>query len=123
MLLKTLLLISDDPDDHVQFAEVANEVAEDVAVMAILDARKAGDFLSGKSLIPDLVILNLSMHGLDGDFFQRLSNDGELREVPLLVYGELAEFAGVQSTSVVAFLENDFTYSRLRTVMKKILRD
>ena len=121
MLLRTVLLISDDPDDHVQFTEVTNEIAADVAVVAILDSRKASHFLSAKPFIPDLIIVNLSMNELDGELFRRINTDGELTNTPLLVYGEFSEFAGVPSKRVSAFLENDFTYSRLRTLMQKIL--
>ena len=122
MVIKTCLLVSDDPDDHVQFTEVVNEISNSVAVMALLDAANAIKLLTLKKHIPDYIIVDLSMNDFHSNFFGMLAEDPELSNIPLVAYGEFSEFAEVPGNRVSAFLENDFTYSKLKDVLGKILR-
>lgn len=122
MMFRTCLLVSDDPDDHAQFTEVVNEISNSVAVMALLDVDNAIKLLALKKHIPDYIIVDLSMNDFRIDFFRMLEEDPELSNIPLVAYGEFSEFAEIPGKRVSAFLENEFTYSRLKDVLAKLLR-
>lgn len=122
MTLKTCLLLSDDPDDHIEFTEALHEVAENSVVIIVMNADKATRLLAMKKVIPDLVIVDITLTGLDSDsFFDTMQNDPQLGIIPLVVYGELSELQPINHTRISVFLDNSITYSGLRKALLDLL--
>lgn len=122
MGLKTCLLVSDDPDDHVQFAEAWYEVASDMVLLVVADANKALELLSLKRHIPEYIILDLALGSLNSEvFFNTLGEDPELRAVSLIAYGDFSHLSRIQNDRVSAFVGYDISYSRLRSILQKVV--
>jgi response regulator RpfG family c-di-GMP phosphodiesterase len=122
MVLRTCLLVSDDPDDHIMFTEVLYEISSDIVLIAILDRAKALDLLSSGRHLPDYLILDLSNSESNTDlFFTALEKHPGLERIPLIVYGEFSQSATIRNDRISAFLDSDFTYSRLRNMLVQVI--
>lgn len=123
MKVKTCLLVSDDPDDHVQFAEACYEVSSDIVLLVVMDATKALELLASKRHIPDYLILDLALSSLNSDeFFKTLVESLDLKTVSLIAYGDFSHLSRIQHDRVTAFVDYDFSYSRLRGILEKVVK-
>ena len=120
MVVKTCLLISDDPDDHIDFSEAINEISDEVVVVSVSDMRKAIDLLKLTKCIPDFVLLNLTIPEFDPDvFFGTLNDDPVFNHVRVIAFGETLP---VPSPRISAALGADISYSELKNALRNILR-
>jgi hypothetical protein len=121
MRIRTCLLISDDPDDHLEFSEALYEVSSDTILVSIVNAHKSLDLLKAKVYLPDFIFFDLS-DGVHADvFLTTIQKDPILENVPVIVYGGYPEFEKITTLGVSAFLSDDYSYSDLRSFLKKIL--
>jgi CheY-like chemotaxis protein len=124
MTVKTCLLITDDPDDHQAFSEAFAEVSENTVVLIVLDSQKALEMLRAKKHRPDFIFLDMSMHGIRINTFLKFINveDAALRDVPVVVYGDISEFHRLEYSSEVTFFNKEYEYSELRDFLKEFFR-
>jgi CheY-like chemotaxis protein len=124
MTVKTCLLITDDPDDHQAFSEAFAEVSEDTVVLIVLDSQKAIEMLRARKHHPDFIFLDLSMHGIRINTFLKYIKveDGNLRDVPVVVYGDVSEFYKLEYSSDVTFFNKEYEYSELRDFLREFFR-
>lgn len=122
MTVRTCLLVSDDPDDYVEFAEGLYDIASDIVVIVVPDAQKAADLVLSKRHIPDYLFIDLSVNGFShNEFFSVLDGDADFARVFLLAYGDVSDYERIKAPRLSAFLERDATYSDLRAFLKKLL--
>lgn len=122
MTLRTCLLVTDDPDDQSEFSEALYEVSADAILLSVVHSKKAMELLQSETHIPNYIFLDLSMLDLDpGAFIIEINQKKELREIPLIVYGEHSEYEKVKNLGVYAFLTRDCKYSELRNFLIKII--
>jgi len=118
MIVKTCLLISDDPDDHIEFSEALYELSNDTILVTVSDIRKAIDLLLLKRCVPEFIILNASVANFDADvFFTALDRELVLKDVKVIVYGEPIP----SSSRVVSVLEMELSFSQLKGALKQVL--
>lgn len=124
MKVKTCLLITDDPDDHQAFSEAFAEVSEETIVLIVLDSQKALEMLRAKKHGPDFIFLDLSMHGIRINTFLKFikTEDPILAQVPVVVYGDVAEFYKLEYASEVTFFNKEYEYSELRDFLREFFR-
>lgn len=122
--MKTCLLITDDPDDHQAFSEAFAEVSEETIVLIVLDSQKALEMLRAKKHSPDFIFLDLSMHGIRINTFLKFIKVESvgLRQVPIVVYGDVTEFYKLEYFSEVTFFNKEYEYSELRDFLKEFFR-
>src|SRR5688572_17083107 len=119
MVVKTCLLISDDPDDHVEFSEALYEISDDTVLMTVSDISKAIDLLTLKKCVPEFIFLNINIPAFRPDtFFDTLHDDPILKEVQVIVYGD---DRSIQSPRIATFLDSDISYSELKQRLKSIV--
>jgi hypothetical protein len=119
MIVRTCLLISDDPDDQVEFSEALNDFADDTILVSVSDFKKALDFLTLRKCVPEFILLNLAIPDFRPDkFFDALTDDPLLKDVRVIAYGESEP---VRSPRIAAFLDPDMSYSELKAALKKVL--
>lgn len=124
MILRTCLLVTEDPDHHVQFSEVLYEITTDMVVLVVSNPTKALDLLVQKRHAPDYIMLDLSIHGLNAEsFFATLESDPDLADIPFIIWGDFSQMPRLDSKRVAAFIEDEFSYSRLRGILLKILNE
>ena len=122
MVVQTCLLISDDPDDHVEFTEVLYDISSDIVVLVVMDPKKALDVLSLKLDLADYIIVDLTISGFSPtNFFNALDADPKLVTIPVIAYGEYSQLSEINNGRISAFLGHDLTYSRLRSLLLKAL--
>ena len=122
MIVKTCLLISDDPDDHIEFSEALYDISDEIVVMTVLDFRKAIDLLVTKKCVPEFVVLNLGMSDFAPDnFFTVLREDRALTNVKVIAYGEGGELKRDDSARINRFLHDDLPFSELKKELKAVL--
>jgi len=122
MTVRTCLLVSDDPDEHVEFTEALYEISDDIVVLVVSDAKRAADLVLSKRLIPDYFIVDLAVNGFTHNgFFTSLDDDPDFESMFVLAYGDYSDYEKVKSRHISAFLERDAAYSDIRTFMKRIM--
>jgi CheY-like chemotaxis protein len=124
MPVKTCLLITDDPDDHQAFSEAFSEVSEETIVLIVLDSQKALEMLRAKKHSPDFIFLDMSMHGIRiNTFLKFLKVEQKLpSNVPVVVYGDMADFYKLEYSSEVTFFNKEYEYSELRDFLREFFR-
>lgn len=121
MTLRTCLLLSDDPDDHIELREALQEASSSYVIMAVFDPDKAIQLLALKKLVPDLIIVDFTLGGFDSDLFlDTLQSDG-LSLTPVVAYGDTTSLSKRSHPRISAFLDDDITYSGLRRKLVEIL--
>ncbi|SDQ98309.1 response regulator [Natronobacterium texcoconense] len=86
-----ILLVEDDPEDVRLLREAFGELSIDVMLTVISDGADAVDRLEDRcddaaKTVPDLVLLDLGLPGMDGfEFLETIRNDGVLARLPVLV--------------------------------------
>ena len=122
MIVKTCLLISDDPDDHIEFSEALNEVSEQFVMITVSDVGKAIDFLVHKKCVPELVLLNLGIADFSSHaFFCALDGDPLLQDIRIVAYGDTVDSQNVELSRVNRFIHNDVTFSELKKELASIV--
>ena len=111
MIVKTCLLISDDPDDHIEFSEALNEISEECVMIAVSDVRKAIDLLVHKKCVPEFVLLYLGIADFSADdFFHALDGDPLLKNIRIIAYGDTVDFESVDLSRIKRFIESDLKF-------------
>lgn len=121
MIFKTCLLVSDDPDDHTDFSEAINEISNEIILISIINYRKAMEMLKTKLHIPGYIFLDLSMYDLDaGEFLKSINANADLRDIPMIIYGEDSDFEKVKNNKFSGFYNRNSGFTGLKEFLKKI---
>lgn len=119
MIVRTCLLISEDPDDHVEFSEALYEIANDIVLITVSDAGKAMDLLMLKRCIPDFIILSGGIGSEEADrFFDVLESDPLLRDIMVIAYGE---WELLDLPRVGARIGIDLSFSELKDALRRAI--
>lgn len=123
MPIKTCLLITDDPDDHLAFSEVLAEISSKTIVLVVLDSEKALGLVKSRKLIPDYIFLDISMPGIRiNSFLNAIRGDDALCGTPYVVYGDKSEFKKIEDPADIVFFDKNYEYSGLRRFLKEFMR-
>ena len=122
MIVRTCLLISDDPDDHIEFSEALYEISDDTVLVTIANSRKAVDLLALKRCIPEYIFVNLGITDLDTELFFSTLEDPALRHVQVIACGESPDLSNMRNPRVAAFLDLDVSYSDLKAFLEKVVK-
>src|SRR5688500_13634794 len=95
MIVRTCLLISDDPDDHIEFSEALYEISDDTVLISVADLKKAMELLSLKRCIPEYIFLNIAMSGFNPDDLFSSMDEPELKHIQVIAYGESRHFSNL----------------------------
>lgn len=117
----TCLLVTNDPDDFLEFSEALNEISKDAIVIAVADMTRAVALLAGKLSTPDYIFVNLSMPGVKPENFLRQMKENEkLKRLPVVGFGVSQNLDGIKS-HLSHFLGEDYSYSDLKKFLMKLL--
>src|SRR5690606_10018961 len=122
MMVRTCLLITDDPDDYFEYSEAMYEVAEDSVVLMVSDVAKATDLLLLRRCIPELVLLSTNIAGLRPEFlFETLAQLPEFSHVRVVGFGEHPEVLEAFKGQVFAFGPTAMGYSELKEFLSRLI--
>lgn len=84
---KNVLLIDDDADDHEIFLEAVKEIDRSVQCISMFDGENALEGLRGKTIAPDLIILDTNLPKMNGlQILSELKNSSDLKHIPVIMY-------------------------------------
>jgi CheY-like chemotaxis protein len=120
---RTVLLVTDDPDDHHAISEAIADISDDTVVLNVLDSQQALKLLKSKMHTPDYLFLDLSMHGIKiNSFVAAIKSDEVLNTVPTVLYGEHIVFSTIERQSNVVFFNKDYDYSELKVFLSTLIK-
>ena len=120
MIVRTCLLISDDPDDHVEFSEALYAISNDTVLVTVSDVNKAISLLKMKKCVPEFLFIHLGIPAFEPDvFFQSLLGDDHLKTMNVIGFGDPASI--VSSNGFMAVLNGDMNYAELKEALRRLL--
>ena len=124
MIVRTCLLVSDDPDDHVEFSEALYEVSDDIVLVTVTHPGKAVDLLALRQCVPSYIFLNLEMGGFDpDDFLRAIEANPDLEGIEVIAFGEYSDYEKLQTRRVSRFLNHQMNYTELRNYLEKVIQE
>src|SRR6185436_4785183 len=85
--MKRIFLAEDDPDDLLIFKEVLLEMDEEIIFEYAVNGQEALESLKSKSVLPDILFLDLNMPCMNGfEFMYTLKNDVLLSGIPIVIF-------------------------------------
>lgn len=122
MIVRTCLLVSDDPDDHIEFSEALYEISNDVILVTVTHPGKAIELLALRQCVPAYIFLNLEMTGYDADdFLTAIEANGDLEGIEIIAYGEYSDYDKLKTRRISAFLNHQMSYTELRNFLQKVV--
>jgi CheY-like chemotaxis protein len=104
-----VLVVEDDHDVRVAVRLVLED--EGYQVDSVTDGRRALEHLERSAQLPDLILLDLMMPGMDGwDFAARLRANPRLCSIPVVV---VSAFDELPPAGIVAFLPKPLKFDAL----------
>jgi CheY-like chemotaxis protein len=105
---QTILLIDDDLDDVLFFEMAISRCAPNIDVVHAHDGAQALEMLKrGNDFVPDLIVTDLKMSGINGfEFLALLKADLNLNRLPVIVFSSSDE--GVDRQRVMRFAANGY---------------
>lgn len=121
---KIFLLITDDPDDYIEFASALDEVLTDAILVTVADGEKASRMLEESVFVPHGVLINLLM--IDGHadrILKALQKGASYHATKKITYGgDGAEYNVLNNGKDADFLKSSLPYSELRQRLTSILQ-
>jgi hypothetical protein len=120
---KIFLLITDDPDDYVEFSSALDEISSDAILLTIANGQKARKVLEENIFVPHCVLINILMHEGNADqVLATLGKEKAYSSTRRIAYGgEGIEFNQLTERQEADFLRSSLPYSELRSKLTKIL--
>jgi CheY-like chemotaxis protein len=86
-VVKSCLFVNSDPVEQSTFIEALGDVSPEAFCMMASDDAEALDIMKAGSLVPDFIIIDLEMPGIDAKrFLHHVKNVESLRDVPVIVH-------------------------------------
>ncbi len=127
MAYKDILLIDDDEDDQEIFITAANTLSHNIKCTAIFDAAVALEKLSGKSIIPDVIFLDLNMPVMNGQqFLLEIKKRESLRDIPVIIFSTSSQPKTIDTMKKLGahdFITKPGLFDELVTILKPFLID
>ncbi len=82
-----VLIVEDNAGDAFMIEEMLNELKMELRIMVVEDGVEAMTLLQNKeNIVPDLVILDLNLPGMDGfEILELMKGSDEMRKIPVIV--------------------------------------
>ncbi len=118
-LLRTCLVVCDDPDDYQLFMEAIKEVSVDIIVLCYLEGSNLLQVLSQEVFAIDYLFVDLTLINLNSSsHVKELEKILYAKNIRTLFYGDKEPaFVYVQNI----FMKKNASYSEIKATVKKIM--
>ncbi|HEY0059108.1 MAG TPA: response regulator [Flavisolibacter sp.] len=118
-----IVLVDDDMEECFIVKTILHDLAPHITVTTLYDVDHVLEFL--EHLLPDLLILDMSMPGKSGiDCLRTLKNDPVLRHLPVIVYstsGHPVDICLAYDHGAALYVEKPEQYAELVQTLKAVL--
>ncbi|MEJ1241435.1 response regulator [Chryseolinea sp. T2] len=119
------LLVDDDADDGILFAEAAREISPDVDCRVVQGGMKLFDLLSSdQRFTPDVIFLDINMPILNGwQVLATLKKDPRYSEIPVVIYSTSNHQGDVNrayESGAALFLTKPESFDELCEILKVV---
>ena len=120
----TVLIIDDDEDDRFFMKQAFQADAPSTHLYLAADGQQALDLLSSTQPLPDVILLDLNMPGLNGfDVLQHLKQSSSCQSIPVIVLTTSTSEADqqrAQQLGAAEFITKPTTYDGLSAIAQRI---
>jgi CheY-like chemotaxis protein len=120
----TFFLVDDDFDDASLFEATLSQVDSTIRFAHATDGQEALDQLLSKSIIPDLIFLDLNMPRMDGkECLALIKREDELKHIPVIMYTTSSQSQDIEQTMLqgaVCFITKPSSLRELENILSSI---
>lgn len=121
----SILLVDDDPEDRNIFAIALNDVAPLTKLTAMNNAVNALDALKTKTIVPDVIFVDLNMPVMNGqEFLVAIKRNTQLHSIPVVIFTTSAHKPTMDTMKDLGadeFITKPDTYNGLVDVIRSFL--
>jgi CheY-like chemotaxis protein len=125
MQYSKVLLIDDDEDDQELFLQAIKEVAASVECTTLDDARSALTQLENRTLVADVIFLDLNMPTMTGQqFLVELNKKETLNQIPVIILSTSSNSETINQAKALgaqSFITKPSDYKELKNILHRIL--
>ncbi|HYG18212.1 MAG TPA: response regulator [Ohtaekwangia sp.] len=121
----TILYADDDIDDRDLVLEALREIDPSISCMTATNGREVLDMLEKGSCLPDYILLDINMPGMNGkECLAALKRNERLKSIPVVIYSttsdirEIDEYLGL---GALTFIRKPHTFTALCAAMRIFL--
>ncbi len=120
-----LLLADDDPDDQELLAEAISDVLPGIDINFVQDGKSLFEQLNGETELPDLIIIDLNMPGLNGfECLNGIKENDDWKKIPILIYSTSANPEQIDQTyksGAAFYIQKPSSYPGIKKVADLII--
>jgi CheY-like chemotaxis protein len=120
----TFFLVDDDFDDASLFQATLSDVDPTIQFAHAADGQEALDQLLSKSIIPDLIFLDLNMPRMDGkECLALIKQELDLKDIPVIMYTTSSQSQDIEQTMLqgaVCFITKPSSIRELENILSSI---
>jgi CheY-like chemotaxis protein len=124
-MIRTFLLVDDDPDDIDLFEEALKRVDTSIEFYRAEDGSEVISLLKQDKIQPDIIFLDINMPDMNGwDCLAELKKDQKLKDIPVVMYStSSAAIDGKKAISngALGYLEKPPTFHELEEFLLKLV--
>jgi CheY-like chemotaxis protein len=126
MQYSRILLIDDDKEDQEIFLSAIKEIGASVECITMNDARSALTQLENRTVVADVIFLDLKMPVMSGQqFLTELNKKEALSEIPVIILSTTGNSETINATKALGaklFLTKPNNFKEFKNVLYQILK-
>jgi len=123
-----IALLDDDHEEHLLFKEVADDFSEIKSVLSFAKGKEMLDYLRGedKSILPDILFLDLNMPLLSGlDCLIEIRKNEKYKNLPVVIYSTSSSEKDKEATyqnGANLYVNKPVEFSDMRKIFNEVLK-
>jgi hypothetical protein len=119
--VKVCLLVSDDLDVYQLLSEAVQEVSPETLLLMTGHSRHIVDFLQAKKAEINYLIIDSTIESEAESGLVKFVSSNSPLQIPIVVYSNSVFHEDIRTEGSIHYIRNDFRYSEMCKVLKKIL--
>jgi len=121
-----ILLVDDDPDEHLLFQEALKELREAPKLVYARDGQQLMQFLNGeKGELPAIIFLDLNMPRMNGfECLQEIRKSSKLSRIPVVIFSTTSQTHAIDKVydqGANYYIRKPNTFAMLKEVIERML--
>lgn len=125
MLYRNIVLIDDDVEDQEIFKIALETLSDNLVFTAFTNAKEALSSLTGNTLNPDVIFLDLNMPVMSGqEFLTQIKKMDATKHIPVIIFSTSSNTSTIQLTKelgAIDFITKPSKFDLLVDILKPII--